>query len=467
MDAEPKSSVPTRALQRARLAPSRLSWLIAVFLLIVQQGAFVLIPLFSAGDTDSEITYTKGSQFDNVEELHNFLSPASRILSFLLLTITLMRRLRDVAIVVVDNPFVFMFAAMLFISALWSIHPDLTLKWALNYLMTISVAVYLVVYFPGNDAFKVLSHSFAISAIGSILFVLMFPSLGIMSGDALEGNWRGVFYHKNNLGEVMTIATFAQLYLLAARVGRRGWGIFWTAVFYGLVVLSRSGTSLIISSLYISMFFVYFLWLQHKVLGYGAAAMFVIILIMIGINLAVDPETMLGLMGKDKTLTGRTQLWAEVADLIAQKPWLGWGFGATFIGEDPTTILIWERIGWLAPHSHNSYLQKTLELGYIGLILMFIFIGAALWRGLRCCWMGVLPLGYFALVFFIESLLAGWSEAFLGDGGWIWLVFTFLALACGQGLSRRQGSRPAKYAARIGLSASVPMRHMWTSDNRG
>jgi hypothetical protein len=150
MDAEPKSSVPTRALQRARLAPSRLSWLIAVFLLIVQQGAFVLIPLFSAGDTDAEITYTKGSQFDNVEELHNFLSPASRILSFLLLTITLMRRLRDVAIVVVDNPFVFIFAAMLFISALWSFHPDLTLKWALNYLMTISVAVYLVLYFPAG-----------------------------------------------------------------------------------------------------------------------------------------------------------------------------------------------------------------------------------------------------------------------------------------------------------------------------
>jgi hypothetical protein len=59
MDAEPKSFVPTRALQRARLAPSRLSWLIAVFLLIVQQEAFVLIPLFSAGDTDAEITYTK------------------------------------------------------------------------------------------------------------------------------------------------------------------------------------------------------------------------------------------------------------------------------------------------------------------------------------------------------------------------------------------------------------------------
>jgi hypothetical protein len=70
-----------------------------------------------------------------------------------------MRRLRDVAIVVVDNPFVFIFAAMLFLSALWSFHPDLTLKWALSYLM--------------------------------ILFVLMFPSLGI-SGGALEGNWRGV-----------------------------------------------------------------------------------------------------------------------------------------------------------------------------------------------------------------------------------------------------------------------------------
>lgn len=422
-----------------RLAPSKLSWIVAVFLLLVQQGAFVLIPLFTSDDTDARVEYSKKDKDARLEspELHNLLSPISRVLSFVLLSIALARRPRDVVIVVADNLSVFAFAAMIFMSALWSLHPDLTLKWALNYLMAVFVAVYLVVYFPGNYVFRVLSYSLIISAVGSILFIALFPNLGMMSEEALAGNWRGVFYHKNVMGEVMTSAVFVQLYLFATG-GHRVWSFFWAALFYGLVVVSRSESSLIVASLYVPMFFIYLLWMQHRIIGYGAATMFIIFLAMMTLLVLGDFATVLDLMGKDSTLTGRIDLWTEVTNLISVKPLLGWGFGAMFINDDSATTILWERVGWLAATAHNSYLQTTLELGYLGLLLMGVFIASSIRKGFLCCRMGVLPLGYFALVSFVGSLIAGWSEASLGQASWPWLVFMLLALVCRQGIASKQ-----------------------------
>ena len=44
---------------------------------------------------------------------------------------------------------------------------------------------------------------------------ILFPETGIMSGGELEGNWRGIYPHKNVFGFAMAIAVFVQLQLMA------------------------------------------------------------------------------------------------------------------------------------------------------------------------------------------------------------------------------------------------------------
>jgi hypothetical protein len=44
--------------------------------------------------------------------------------------------------------------------------------------------------------------------------------------------------------------------------------------------------------------------------------------------LATDPGWVLDLLGKDQTLTGRTDLWPLVIDSIAERPMLDWGYRA-------------------------------------------------------------------------------------------------------------------------------------------
>ena len=46
---------------------------------------------------------------------------------------------------------------------------------------------------------------------------------------------------------------------------------------------------------------------------------------------ALSPDLILGFLGKDATLTGRTDLWEFVKICISQRPLLGWGFSAFWL----------------------------------------------------------------------------------------------------------------------------------------
>lgn len=78
---------------------------------------------------------------------------------------------------------------------------------------------------------------------------------------------------------------------------------------------------------------------------------------------------------KDRTMSGRLQMW-EVADqLIADKPILGHGFRSTWLGESQTTIGLL-RLGkvptGLVFSFHDTYREIMVDLGVIGLALFVV-----------------------------------------------------------------------------------------------
>jgi O-antigen ligase len=217
-------------------------------------------------------------------------------------------------------------------------------------------------------------------------------------------------------------------------------GIFWAIVFFGLILLSRSKTTLIVQCFYLGMFIIYVAWARSQVLGYALALLFALILAALGIALYADTASLLDLLGKDATLTGRTDIWGAVIELVAEKPLLGWGYSAMFVPGDPTTNMMWGRMGgWQVSHAHSSWLEMTLELGLVGLFSILTIVGSALSRGLRCCVNGIIPLGYFSLVFFLAQLMVATDEAILGEKqDTAWLMFVMLTLACGEALALKQ-----------------------------
>ena len=428
--------------------PSRLEWVIAVFAALVQQGAFVYMPLLFSNQS----ILIRQDQ----NEL-NTIAVAASLLS--ILTVCIWQG-RSIGFLAKKNFLSILFLLLVLASAFWSIHPDISLRRGVGYILTLLVAAYLTVRFDLDNRMKVLSYSFAISGLGSLLFVAAFPGAGIMNFEELSGNWRGVFIHKNVLGSTMAVAVFVQLYILCGD-RRTGWRYALLAIFLFLVVMSHSATALILSAIYIIGALVFALGRSSILVGIIASLVVATVVCVVLWFLLVDPEVLLGALGKDLTLTGRTGIWNIVTSWISERPFLGYGYHAMWVVDDPYTISVERLVGWSVPSSHNAFLELTLQLGFLGLGVVLAIIASALWRGLKC-WLTVPGrLGFFSIMFFLGVLLAGQTMETLAQNQVIeWVVFNLLMFSCGMALASNQ------FARRRGEMVSMVSRRTQTSPRR-
>jgi O-antigen ligase len=135
----------------------------------------------------------------------------------------------------------------------------------------------------------------------------------------------------------------------------------------------------------------------------------------------------------DSTLTGRTLIWDFVQYEIGTRPLLGWGYQSFWlVGSDAPSVV--EAPGWIKsmPNAHNGYYDATVELGYIGYVLLLAFIltclhaiGRIAEREPARAWI-VLSLALYIICFnYLESL---WFRGF----EFLWIVFLILAAEIGR-----------------------------------
>jgi exopolysaccharide production protein ExoQ len=91
------------------------------------------------------------------------------------------------------------------------------------------------------------------------------------------------------------------------------------------------------------------------------------------------------MMGRTDTqntsnLSNRAPLWAELMESVHDRPIIGYGYEAFWT---PARV---ERIsadqGWMVPHAHDTYLDQTLSLGVVGMLLYM----AMSWGGAAVAW---------------------------------------------------------------------------------
>ena len=88
--------------------------------------------------------------------------------------------------------------------------------------------------------------------------------------------------------------------------------------------------------------------------------------------------TVLGLLGRDATLTGRTQIWALAGDAVAARPALGHGADA-FWRSGYGDRLRWS-FGESAVHAHNAWIDLVLGLGVLGASVVLVLLVALVVR---------------------------------------------------------------------------------------
>ncbi len=244
------------------------------------------------------------------------------------------------------------------------------------------------------------------------MFAIALPKYGIMGG-LHQGKWRGIFLHKNGLGVRMVNSSI--VFLLLAHHNRNYRWIFWLAFCLSvlLLFLSVSTSSLLNLVILIGAFFIFkaFRW-SYKVM---IPILILMAIIAQGLNFwfITNANILFSSIGKDATLTGRTDLWPLVIEMIWKHPWLGYGYGGFWQGLNGESAYIWRAAGWTPTHPHNGYLALWLDLGLLGLGIFFLgfwcsCLESVIWLRKSKTAVDILPilhLTYIAIINLTESSL--------------------------------------------------------------
>jgi O-antigen ligase len=143
------------------------------------------------------------------------------------------------------------------------------------------------------------------------------------------------------------------------------------------------------------------------------------------LSLASRPDLVLAALGKDATLTGRTFLWQLASDMAARRPWLGYGYGAFWLGPGSWAGYVADLMHWEAPHAHNGLLDLALDLGRAGVVLYLVgyvlALRAAIARARHPFVGSALPAAY--LVFLALSNIT--ESALLRQFSVFWVLYVY------------------------------------------
>jgi exopolysaccharide production protein ExoQ len=275
----------------------------------------------------------------------------------------------------------------------------------------------------------------------SIVFIKYFPVLGRgyddWSGAAF---YTGVTTNKNMLGYLLLV--FGLWFLCTVftksketdRLARRtelAVSVLFIGMILWLVKMANSQTSVI--ALAVASAVVVSLG-SPKVRKYLGGVALASVAVFLTLQWAFDISGLvLAGIGRDATLTGRTDIWAAVLKL-SQSAFVGSGFQSFWLGSRLEQM--WAKFPVFRPNqAHNGYLEIYLNLGWIGLLL-FVGVLIAFYRTMRekleraivLDDPAELALAKFSFGYFAAYLLYNVTEAIFQPLNFLFIVFLALGI---------------------------------------
>jgi O-antigen ligase len=324
--------------------------------------------------------------------------------------------------------------SLFLLSIAWSVDPWTTARRAGLYVFFVLGVIGMVARLTDREFTGLISTACLLSAVASLALLAFYPSSALALPDPSDSDpagvtlaLRGIFLHKNTLGQVMAAGVLASMHILRTAASRqaRFWSVVRSIVFLVTVLASKSSTSISVT-LYLCVM-TFFLCLYRRgglarVLGTSVA----VLSGAIALALILFPDPVLEILGKDATLTGRTELWALVADKIYERPIAGWGYFAFWGPANPVANAISAQLGWGVPTAHNGLLEMLVELGVIGTILISVIFLRSVWLAYRCLRTSASELGTSSLLCSGAIVIIGVTEPVLVDFSSVWTMLFFV-----------------------------------------
>ena len=291
-----------------------------------------------------------------------------------------------------------------------------------------------------EDQVWAVTLSTACASILSAIVIAFWPTYGKMHvatgafGDVGQGDgpWQGIFGNRNSLSPVCTLGLIGLLGLIALRPSfKRVIATLPVAMIHVTVLWNSFGLTAMLALALATITAVAVPWLtwlrKRGVPGPAIAIAAVLGALATWVAVFANLEWAAKRLGRDPTLTGRRQIWADARGFFWVHPVRGYGLGA--IWEKPElTADSYARLGGYGS-AHNGALEVALGLGIIGLVFYLVICGAAI--GGQFVWFWRRPstaAWWWALVvvFLVAEQL---MESFVLGHSYIWVLFLAAALA--------------------------------------
>ena len=357
-------------------------------------------------------------------------SPVDRAVFFSLIVAgayILSRRKIDWSRLLNRNQWIVLYFVYCLSSLAWADEPFVLIKrWIKDLGNPIMALVILTEQCPYQAAGVILRRLAFLVLPLSVLFLKYYPNLGrtYHQGAVM---YTGVSQQKNGLGAICLITGIALSWkFLHNRKGDFTWGEKDNLIDYILIgmlawllYMANSQTSFSCLVVVVSLFLV-----SRTTFIAQKPSRIIIVMIcgvllfpILEVTLHVE-ELVVGLLGRDLTLTDRTDVWKVVLELVPN-PFVGAGFMSFWTGD--RMALIWKILGIPLVQAHSGYLEQYLNLGYIGVA----FIGGIMLSGLLKVRKHVdvdPPGGMLRLGCIVTAILYNYTEASFYGINNLWLL---------------------------------------------
>ena len=343
-------------------------------------GALYLLP-FTIFFLVSGLSLLQSSSSDNQQMEGNVINQIFLSFAYGLAFILLLRR-RDLLGHFLTRAYPLLgLLIFIFCSWLWSAFPRAVFISFAHQLGAMFVAMCAVILMLDNKDkfFKLLLTLLFVYLCVTVAISLIFPHVGQMPNERwhMGGQWRGMTTHSNTLGYLCLISIWIATTSYFLIVNRHK---LTTTIIFLVVLLSfyclygtNSMTSTVISlALLLSVFWFAFITTSSGSVKTVKIIFFVFfILIMIATTFVINPdlfsvETFFKIIGRNKTLTGRTSLWEIGLKGISERPYLGWSFDSL--------RSFFKRYSMGYGQLHNGYFDLLIRGGIISFVLFLIMI---------------------------------------------------------------------------------------------
>lgn len=363
-------------------------------------------------------------------------SPIDRTMYILLIIISifiLMKRSVQMSKILTKNVSIILLMLYSGISILWSDFILISFKrWIMGIGCFLMVLIVLTEVNP-IEAIKKIFRRYTYAFIPlSIVLIKYYPFIG-RSYNPWTGmpEYVGVTTSKNMLGQLCFVCglSFSWQFLLMWRnrdISFNKKELFLNGLFVlmisWLLMIADSATSSL--SLILGICILAGLSAMKRNMRYLGVYIFIAIVLFTTVQISFDViQFIIPSLGRDSTLSGRTELWDEILKMAAN-PLIGTGYESFWLGERMSKL--WDAHWWGPIQSHNGYIEIFLNLGYIGLFLLMLIIVSA-YKNIKKGLVSNFDYGIFRMSVLVTVLLHNITEVSFKGTSNMWFAFLLIA----------------------------------------